>query len=157
MDVARTAIRNGVRKVTVMYRGGSESITAEKAEIEMAKVDGVSFELYKAPVEITDDGVLYVNTGKDSENADVGDAQHLFRCNSVIVSISQGPRDFIVSSTEGIEIGKNGLVKTDLSGKTTRSGVFASGDVVTGAKTVVQAVKVSKQVADEIDRYVHNG
>ena len=72
----------------------------------------------------------------------------------MIISISQGARDYIVSTTKGIKIGDNGLVTTDLSGRTTRSGVFASGDVVTGAKTVVEAVRVSKMVADAIDQYV---
>ena len=62
MDVARTAIRSGVRRVTILYRGDMESITAEKREVEMAKIDGVLFELRKTPVEITDDGVLYIET-----------------------------------------------------------------------------------------------
>jgi glutamate synthase (NADPH/NADH) small chain len=160
MDVARTAIRGGVRRVTILYRGDMESITAEKREVEMAKIDGVLFELRKMPVEITDDGVLYIET-VDLENTDdimaTGYTQNspkLFCADSVIVSISQGARDYIVSTTEGIKIGNKGLVTTDKSGRTTRPGVFASGDVVTGAKTVVEATRVSKMVADAIDSYV---
>lgn len=160
VDVARTAVRKGVRHVTVLYRGDTESIPAEKRDVEMAKIDGVQFETHKAPVEITDDGVLYVPTvtvknavGKKTAVQAEGEPE-LYPADSVIVAISQGPRDFIVSSTKGIEIGQQGLLNTDSSGRTTRTGVFASGDVVTGAKTVVEAVAVSKKVADAIDTYI---
>jgi NADPH-dependent glutamate synthase beta chain and related oxidoreductases len=160
IDVARTAVRNGVRYVTILYRGDAETITAEKQEVEMAKMDGVKFELNKIPAEITEDGVLYLDTvsKKDETGKTVfvtaECSQKLYHADSVIISISQGPRDFIVSTAKGIEIGNQGLVNTDSSGRTTRPGVFASGDVVTGAKTVVEAVKVSKRVADAIDTYV---
>lgn len=160
IDVARTAVRSGVRQVTILYRGDAQSITAEKREVEMAKIDGVHFEMNKAPVEITEEGVFYLETAaKEDESGKalfdpVEDAPKLYRADSVIISISQGPRDFIVSTTKGIEIGSQGLVNTDSDGRTTRAGVFASGDVVTGAKTVVEAVKVSKRVADAIDAYV---
>lgn len=159
MDVARTAIRKGVRRVTILYRGGMDGITAEKHEVEMAKIDGVVFELYKTPVEITDDGVLYLDTAESESDgrqvfAPADEEPKLFRAQSVIIAISQGPRDYIVSTTKGITIGSNGLVTTDSFGNTTRPGVFASGDVVTGAKTVVEAVRVSKMVADAIDTYV---
>jgi glutamate synthase (NADPH/NADH) small chain len=160
IDVARTAIRSGVRHVTILYRGDAESITAERREVEMAKIDGVKFEMNKTPVEITDDGVLVLDTVEKEDDSGqkifvpIENTPKLYRADSVIVSVSQGPRDFIVSTTKGIEIGNQGLVNTDTNGKTTRPGVFASGDVVTGAKTVVEAVKVSKRVADAIDAYV---
>lgn len=161
MDVARTALRKGVRDVYIMYRGGFDSITADKHEIEYAKLDGVKFELYKSPTEITDEGVIYVKTepevlenGKTSYKPILG-TEKLFPSDSVIISVSNGPRDIIVSSTTGIEIDNKGLVSTDSSGRTTREGVFASGDVVTGAKTVVAAVKLSKEVALAIDEYVN--
>jgi glutamate synthase (NADPH/NADH) small chain len=74
----------------------------------------------------------------------------------VIIAVSQGPRDLIVSSTKGIAVDKNRLITTSDSGMTSREGVFASGDVVTGARTVAEAVRVSKTVADAIDNYVKN-
>lgn len=160
MDVARTALRNGVRNVSIMYRGDMNSIAADKNEVEFAKVDGVKFELYKTPIEITDEGIIYQKTTMhESENGKkvflpVEGSKELFKADSVIVSISQGPRANIVSTTKGIEIDKKGLVATDSNGRTTRAGVFASGDVVTGAKTVVEAVRLSKDVADAIDEYV---
>ena len=159
MDVARTAVRSGVREVSVLYRGDLDSITAERREVEMARIDGVRLVLNRAPVEITDDGVLCEDTVTVGEAGNVKflpveGSQKLFRADSVIIAISQGPRDVIVSSTTGIRIGEKGLVTTDNEGRTTREGVFASGDVVTGAKTVVEAVRVSKKVADAIDEYV---
>lgn len=162
VDVARTALRKGVKNVYIMYRGGFEGITADKHEIEYAKIDGVKFELYKSPKEITDEGVIYVKTESEVlENGKttykpISGTEKLFPSDSVIISVSNGPRDIIVSSTTGIEIDNKGLVSTDSSGRTTRKGVFASGDVVTGAKTVVAAVKLSKDVAQAIDEYVNN-
>lgn len=146
MDVARTAVRNGVANVHVLYRGGSDNIKAERHEVEYAKIDGVRFEYYKSPQEIVDEGVICLDTLTGSTS--------LFSADSVIVSISQGPRDIIVSSTTGIAVDNKGLITTSEGGMTTRQGVFASGDVVTGARTVVEAVKVSKIVANAIDDYV---
>ena len=160
MDVARTALRNGVKNVSIMYRGDIKSISADKSEVEYAKVDGVKFELYKVPIEIKDEGVIYQETViYEDENGDeafvpIEGSNELFKADSIIISISQGPRANIVSTTKGIEIDNKGLVATDLNGRTTKEGVFASGDVVTGAKTVVEAVRFSKSVADAIDEYV---
>ncbi len=158
MDVARTAARKGVKNVYIFYRGDEANMSADRAEIEFAKIDGVRFELMKQPVEITDEGIVYLDTQIDPDNPEEvrvieGETQ-VFPVESIIVSISQGPRANIISTTKGIEIGPKGLVATDDSGRTTREGVFASGDVVTGAKTVVEAVRVSKKVAEVIDDYV---
>lgn len=160
MDVARTALRNRTKEVYIMYRGDTNSISADKLEVEYAKMDGVRFELFKMPVEIKDEGVIYVDTltsvdknGNETIEPVPG-SEKLFKADSIIIAISQGPRANIVSTTNGIEVGTNGLVSTDLCGRTTRDGVFASGDVVTGAKTVVEAVRLSKNVADAIDKYV---
>lgn len=160
MDVARTAVRNGAKEVYVMYRKGEREITAIKHEVEYARLDGVRFEFYKSPVEIVDSGVVYRKTEvvKDEDGQDkiveIPGSEEVFAADSVIIAISQGPRDNIISSTNGIHVNENGLVITNEVGSTTREGVFASGDVVTGAKTVVEAVRLSKKVADAIDQYV---
>lgn len=160
IDSARTAVRNGAKDVTVMYRGDSSTITAEKIEVEYAKLDGVKFEFFKTPVQFVDEGVLYNDTEYSIENEgnkklNIKDTTNkLFKADSIIVSISQGPRDLIISSTTGLYVEKNGLLKADECGRTSKEGVFASGDVVTGAKTVVEAVRLSKKVADSIDEYV---
>jgi glutamate synthase (NADPH/NADH) small chain len=160
MDVARTTIRNGARDVYVMYRGGVNSIAAKGIEVEYAKIDGVKFKLLKRPIEIVEEGVKFINT-KEVEEVngqikviDIENSEGIFNADSVIIAIGQGPRANIISNTRGIEVNDVGLVKTDEFGRTTREGVFASGDVVTGAKTVVEAVKMSKKVARTIDNYV---
>lgn len=159
MDVARTALRKGAKDVYIMYRKGTEDMPARNHEKEYAKIDGVKFETYKNPVEITHDGVKYVETKKvmiedKEEIVEVENSEKIFHVDSVIIAISQGPRSNIVSNTEGIDISSNGLVITDECGRTTREGIFASGDVVTGAKTVVQAVQFSKRVVEAIDQYI---
>ena len=160
LDVARTAVRNGSNHVYIMYRKGEEDIPSRDYELEYARMDGVKFEFYKNPIEICDHGVKYIKTKKViDENGNeklvtIENSEKLFKADSVIIAISQGPRANIVSNTKGIDIDKIGLVTTDEYGRTTREGVFASGDVVTGAKTVVEAVRVSKKVAEAIDEYV---
>lgn len=76
-----------------------------------------------------------------------------FSCDSIVIAIGQGPRLNIIANTINIDVNEVGLIKTDEYGRTTRDGVFASGEVVTGAKTVVEAVRVSKKVAEAIDEY----
>lgn len=146
MDVARTAVRHNSREVTVMYRRGLENMSAEKHEINCAMIDGVKFELYKEPVELREGGVKYKST---DGNEDIGFQE----ADSILVAISQAPRDLIVSNNKGIAVNESGLVVTDECGRTTRSGVFASGDVVTGARTVVEAVAFSKRVAGAMEEY----
>jgi glutamate synthase (NADPH/NADH) small chain len=161
MDVARTALRNGSREVTIMYRKGPGSTDAEPIEVEYAKLDGVKFNYYQAPLEILEQGVKYIqnrvieidHNGKDRvENIDGTEA--VFECDSVIIAVGQSPRRNIVNNSKGIDINSRGLLLTDELGRTTREGVFASGDVVTGARTVVEAVRVSKIVAQAIEDYV---
>lgn len=147
MDVARTALRKGVREVTIVAR--RSGVSASIREQEYAKADGVSFDFLKTPVEITDKGVIFKNLDPESEGEEL-----LYKADSVIIAISQGPRNRIVSTTFGIEVNEKGLVVTNEEGATTREGVFASGDVVKGAKTVVEAVRYSKQVAESMDKYI---
>lgn len=148
MDVARTAVRHGVREVIIMYRKGMEDIPASHHEVECAKIDGVKFELYKQPVEITEQGVIYSCTDESEESSG------LLEADSVLIAISQNPRDTIVQTAKQIEVDGKGLVITDESGRTTMEGVFASGDVVTGARTVVEAVAFSKRAAVAIEEYI---
>ncbi|MBP3813894.1 MAG: NAD(P)-dependent oxidoreductase [Butyrivibrio sp.] len=143
MDVARTAIRHGSREVVVYVRG--EEVSASPEEFEYAKVDGVKFEYKKAIVRIEDDGPVF----KDAEGK-----ENLVPADSVIIAISQVPQDRIVTREKDLKLNENGNLATDSHGETSLPGVFASGDVVTGAKTVVAAVAVSKQIAEDMDRYM---
>jgi glutamate synthase (NADPH/NADH) small chain len=160
MDVARTVVRHGSGKVYVMYRKDEDHIPARKIEQEYSRIDGVQFLLNTRPLEVTEEGVKYINTEnigteEDAVWQDVEGSEGFFPVDSVIVAASQGPRAHIVSNNRGLKINpRSGLVLTDECGRTTREGVFASGDVVTGAKTVVEAVRVSKLVAEAMDNYL---
>ncbi len=154
MDAARTALREGAAQVTAFAR--SEHVSASPLELEYAKFDGVQFEYFKAPVELTEEGCIFQDTVRKEDGTLelVPGTQKLYPADSTIISVSQGPRDVIVNSTHGIDVNDRGLVVTDSLGQTTREGIFASGDVVKGAKTVVEAVRYSKLVADAMDRYM---
>lgn len=147
MDVARTAIRNGAKEVQIMYRKDEENMPAEKIEIEHAKIDGVQFNLFKSPVEFTQEGIKYQHTDQENEFG-------FEAADSILVAISQTARDLIVKNNTGLSLNENGLLKSDEYGRTERNGVFASGDVVTGARTVVEAVAFSKRVASAIEEYI---
>jgi glutamate synthase (NADPH/NADH) small chain len=114
-------------------------------------------------LEITEEGVIYQKTSVTGLNDNgkeivefIEDSQELFPCDSVILAIGQKPRRNIVNNTKDIDINSRGLLVTDEYGRTTKEGVFASGDVVTGAKTVVEAVRVSKVVAQAIEEYIES-
>ncbi|WP_226800028.1 NAD(P)-dependent oxidoreductase [Arcobacter suis] len=148
MDVARTAIRNGANDVSIMYRKGEEDMPAEKIEIAHAKIDGVKFKLHRLPLELTEKGIRYMTTDQEINRENFEEAD------SILVAISQTARDLIVKNNTGLSLGENGLLQSDENGVTARRGVFASGDVVTGARTVVEAVAFSKRVAISIEEFV---
>lgn len=162
MDAARTAKRSGVNEVTIIYRKGFEEMTATKLEIEEAKEDGIKFELFKAPLEILDEGIRYIETKKvvDEDGKisviQIDGTENLYECDSAIIAVSQSPKNNIVANNKGIEINRHGLLVTDELGKTTREGIFASGDVVTGARTVVEAVNCAKIVSESIHKFCIN-
>jgi glutamate synthase (NADPH) small chain len=148
MDVARTAIRNGANDVSLMYRKGEEDMHAEKMEIDHAKIDGVKFNLHKLPLELTEKGIRYMTTNQEIDRESFEEAD------SILIAISQTARDLIVRNNTGLSLGENGLLQSDENGITARKGVFASGDVVTGARTVVEAVAFSKRVAVSIEEFI---
>ncbi|MGL4847374.1 MAG: NAD(P)-dependent oxidoreductase [Clostridium sp.] len=157
MDAARVAKRSGAEHVYVVYRKDFAQMTATNKEIEEAREDGVEFDLFKAPVEILEDGIKVVKT----ENVEVDgkiqtkmlEEESFIPCDTTIIAISQEPRNTIASRDNELQTNKWGLVITDEEGRTTKDGVFASGDVVTGAKTVVHAVNHAKKVANAIMEY----
>lgn len=156
MDVARTAIRKGVQELTCFSI--TKQVAASKHEFSYAQLEGVQFEYNIAPVEIKDDGVIFkdVIENEDGTFTDVPDSTHFFPADSVIISISQGPQNRIVNTTQGLAADKRGLLVADETGHTTRPGIFASGDVVNGARTVVEAVAHSKIVAESMHQYMQS-
>lgn len=159
MDAARTACRKGC-DVTILYRKGKENISATQAELEGAIDDGVKFCFYQVPKACSEEGVIVadcevvIDEKGNAQSVEKANSEHLFACDSIIIAVSQMPKNNIVRNTTGLETSKNGLLIADEDGKTTRVGVFASGDVVTGAKTVVKAVKYAQHVAGEIEAYL---
>lgn len=154
MDVARTAVRKGSRYVTVY--SVTEVPAASPKEVEYARIDGVQFEFLQTASRITDDGVMICDVEWDDRGQMVKheETERFVPADSIIISISQGPQDRIVNRDKELKVDGRGLLKTNEKGETTMKGIFASGDVVTGAKTVVEAVKCSKMIADAMDEYV---
>ena len=156
MDVARTAIRHGSREVTCFSL--TKKITASDYEFSYARLEGVEFEYNKKPIEITDDGVIFrdLTEHEDGTLTEVEGSDKLYPMDSTIISISQGPMNVIVKTTTGLDANKRGLLVADENGRTSRPGIFASGDVVQGARTVVEAVAHSKQVAEAMHEYIQS-
>lgn len=156
MDVARTVLRHGSREVTVIFNRDENELTSRKIEYDYTKMDGATFLFNKQTKGFTDEGVIISDITKNENNeyVEVEGSEHILNVDNVIIAIGQGPRSVIVNSTKGIDTTNRGLVAVDEFGRTTRSGIFASGDVVTGAKTVVEAVKVSIRVAEAMDEYM---
>ncbi len=156
MDVARTALRRGVKDVKITVR--SDRYTASTEEKEYAEIEGAQFIFNKSPVEITDDGVLFADTVCDENHKVISTSEttELMKADTVMICVSQRPSNLILTQTEGLEINERGLAKISENGETTRPGLFASGDVVKGAKTVVEAVETSKRVAMAMHKYLQS-
>ncbi len=156
MDVARTAIRKGTRYLTCFSI--TEKVAASEHEFSYAQLEGVHFEYCKRPIEITDEGVIFVDVvqNEDGSFTDVEGSEELYEADSVIISISQGPQSRLVNTTDGLKANKRGLLDADETGHTSRPGIFASGDVVKGARTVVEAVAYSKIVAESMHQYMQS-
>ncbi|MBQ8238260.1 MAG: NAD(P)-dependent oxidoreductase [Oscillospiraceae bacterium] len=154
MDVARTALRKGAEDVTCISI--TKKVAASEYEYSYAQLEGVKFLFNKKPVEITDDGIILrdIVENEDGSFTDVEGSDELNTCDSIIISISQGPQNNIVGSTQGLHATGRGLLDADERGRTSRPGIFASGDVVAGARTVVEAVAHSKVVADAMHEYI---
>jgi len=154
MDVARTALRMGVKDVKITVR--SDTYSASDEEKEYAEYEGAEFVYNKQPVEITDEGVMFIDTVCDENHKIISSSETptLMKADSVMICISQRPSNMILTQTKGLEVNERGLAKIAENGETTREGVFASGDVVKGAKTVVEAAEQSKRVAYAMHEYL---
>ncbi len=160
MDAARTILRKTAAKVDIIFFRGREEVTALEEELKMAEVDGVKMNYYLNTIKIESDGII-VEPVLKHENEDgtisyTNDQDHPYKINSssVIIAIGQGAQTNIVKTTKQIDTNHRGLIETSDKGATTRPGVYAAGDVVSGARTVVEAVAATKQVAEEIDQFI---
>ncbi len=158
IDAARTAIRKEDADVTILHFMSEDDMTANKADIEMALIDGVRFYHNCQAIRITDDTVKCVRVEKSvSEDGSVSfveDIRSTFdvKAHSVIIAIGQGPGADVVSGGS-VTVTQKGLFQVDEFSRTSQQGVFAAGDVVTGPKTVVEAVAFAKIAANTIDEY----
>ena len=170
MDAARSAKRLGAEEVYIVYRRGMEELPARKEEVEHAEEEGIIFKTLNNPVEIlgNEDGLvsgikcIEMELGEPDESgrrrpvAKEG-SEFVLDVDSVIMSIGTSPNPLIRSTTPGLDANKYGcLVTRDDSGLTTRDGVYAGGDAVTGAATVILAMGAGKDAAKAIDEMLKN-
>ena len=177
MDAARTALRLGAEKVYIVYRRSLEELPARREEIEHAMEEGIEFKLLNNPVEIL--GYENPDDKRDARNGfvvgmkcvkmELGEPDERGRrtphaiegseftldVDTVIMSIGTSPNPLIKSTTEGLEVNRRGgiVVETE-TGATTKEGVFAGGDAVTGAATVISAMGAGKIAAKAINEYI---
>ena len=168
MDAARCAKRLGAESVFVVYRRGESEMPARLEEVHHAKEEGIEFRFLTAPVEIHGDEESNVNAlecvGMELGEPDasgrrrpieVKGSNHMLEVDLVIAAIGNTPNPLIRMTTPGLEANRHGcLIVEEDSLKTTREGVYAGGDVVTGAATVILAMGAGKRAAQEIDKYI---
>ena len=169
MDAARVAKRLGAKDVTIVYRRSEEELPARREEYENAMEEGVHFQFLTAPIQILSDvkgfarGMLCekMTLGEPDVSGrrrpiPVPDSDFIVDTDCVIVAIGTSPNPLITSTTDGIITNQKGGIETDENGMTSRPGVFAGGDAVTGAATVILAMSAGKKAAAAIDRYIQN-
>ena len=167
MDAARTALRLGA-EVHIVYRRSEEELPARVEEVHHAKEEGIIFDLLTNPVEILSDENGWVNgikcirmeLGEPDESgrrrpAPVPGSEFVIDVDMVIMSLGTSPNPLISSTTKGLDTNKRGcIVAEEMFGKTTKDGVYAGGDAVTGAATVILAMGAGKAGAKGIDEYL---
>lgn len=154
MDVARTAFRYGAQQVTLFSRDNTS--TASSHEMSFARLDGAEMVYGKQIVRISPEGPVFKTSIIDEAGQVTGfeEGEELFPADSVIIAVSQRPKDKLILSTDQLQGNARGLLVVDENNMTTRDGVFAAGDVVTGPLTVVHAVEDAKKTAQAMMRYM---
>ena len=169
MDAARSAMRLGAEHVYIIYRRSEAEMPARREEIHHAKEEGIEFMLLNNPVKIIGDEKGYVKgiecvkmelgepdaSGRRSP-VEVEGSNFVVDVDTVVMSIGTSPNPLIRTTTHGIEANKKGCLVVDENMCTTREGVYAGGDAVTGAATVILAMGAGKQAAKSIDEYIKN-
>ena len=169
MDAARCAKRLGAEEVYIVYRRSEEELPARAEEVEHAKEEGIIFKLLTNPTEILGNENNFVSAMKCVE-MELGEpdasgrrrpvvkegSEHTIDIDAVIMSIGTSPNPLIKDTTEGLDTERWGGIKTDEHGLTSRIAVYAGGDAVTGAATVILAMGAGKTAAEAINEYIMN-
>ena len=176
MDAARTALRLGAEKVYIVYRRSMEELPARAEEVEHAREEGIDFQLLRNPVEIL--GYRNPDDPRDEKNGfvtgircikmelgepdaggrrrpvPVAGSEYELAVDTVVMAIGTSPNPLIKSTTRGLEVNAHGGIVVNEDGLTSREGVYAGGDAVTGAATVISAMGAGKVAAKAIDAYL---
>jgi glutamate synthase (NADPH/NADH) small chain len=168
MDAARCAKRLGAEEVYIVYRRSEAELPARAEEVEHAKEEGIIFKLLTNPVEILGDESKFVS-GMKCVQMELGEpdesgrrrpvvkegSEFVLDVDCVIMSIGTSPNPLIKSTTSGLDTQKwGGIIADEKTGQTSREGVFAGGDAVTGAATVILAMGAGKDAAAAMDAYI---
>ncbi|MEF9971918.1 MAG: FAD-dependent oxidoreductase, partial [Oscillospiraceae bacterium] len=169
MDSARCAKRMGAEQVYVVYRRSMEELPARREEVHHAMEEEIVFKLLNNPVAILGDengnvrGLECVEMELGEPDAsgrrrpiEIKGSNFVLDVDAVIIAIGTSPNPLIISTTKGLDANKRGCIVADESGATSREGVFAGGDTVTGAATVILAMGAGKTAALSIDSYIKN-
>ena len=178
MDAARTALRLGADKVTIVYRRSMTELPARKEEVENAIEEGIEFNLLTNPVEIL--GYKNLDNPRDIKNGTVvgvkcikmelsepdengrrrpvpiKDSEFEIQANTVIIAIGTSPNPLIKQTTKGLDVNRYGGIIVNENGKTSLDGVYAGGDAVTGASTVISAMGAGKIAAKATEEYLNS-
>ena len=176
MDAARTALRLGADKVYIVYRRSMDELPARREEVEHAQEEGIELKLLTNPVEIlgynnpdnprderngfvTGMRCIRMRLGEPDERGrcrpePIPDSEFTLEVDTVVMSIGTTPNPLIKSTTDGLDVNSRGGIITDEHGATSRKGVFAGGDAVTGAATVISAMGAGKTAAAAICEYL---
>ena len=179
MDAARTALRLGAEKVYIIYRRSIEELPARREEVEHAEEEGIEFRLLCNPIEIVgynnpDDArdpkngfvcgikCIKMELGEPDEQGrrrpiEVKGSEFVLDVDTVIMSIGTSPNPLIKATTKGLDVNKHGgIIVEETTGATSKEGVYAGGDAVTGAATVISAMGAGKVAGQAIDDYLKN-
>jgi glutamate synthase (NADPH/NADH) small chain len=168
MDAARCALRLGAEQVYIVYRRSEAELPARKEEVENAMEEGIIFKFLTNPTRFLDDGKGWVN-GMECIEMELGEpdasgrrrpiakkgSEFVMKIDTAVVALGTTPNPLIASTTEGLKTTSHGTVVADEStGKTVKDRVWAGGDIVTGAATVISAMGAGKRAAADIDKYL---
>jgi len=169
MDAARCAKRLGAEEVYIVYRRSEKELPARAEEVEHAKEEGIIFRLLTNPIEILErdnnfvGGIKCVEMGLGEPDAsgrrrpiEIEGSEFILDVDAVVMSIGTSPNPLIKDTTDGLDTERWGGIKTDGNGRTSRIAVYAGGDAVTGAATVILAMGAGKTAAAAIDEYIKN-